>query len=81
MSDAASNQASPDGAVLDIRILHGSPDDEAVAALTAVVSAALEELAAEANREESTVNAWAQSQRQLRGTLRPGAGAWRGFSA
>ena len=66
---------------LDIKITGGNPSPEEIAAVTAVLHSALEELAAEANREESTVNAWAQSQRQLRGTLHPGVGAWRGFSA
>ena len=66
---------------LDIKITGGNPSPEEIAAVTAVLHSALEELAAEANREESTVNAWAQSQRQLRGTLHPGPGAWRGFSA
>ena len=64
----------------DIRITGGNPSPEEIAAVTAVLHTALEEIAAEANREESTVNAWAQSQWQLCGTLRPGAGAWRGLS-
>ena len=77
----ARNGLDPSSSAPDIRITGGNPSPEEIAAVTAVLHTALAELAEEANREESPVNAWAQSQRQLRGTLRPGPGAWRGFSA
>jgi len=69
-------------AALDLRILAGNPDAEEVAAVTAVVSAVLEELAE--NNERSIVrhpDAWQRSQRSLRGAVHAGPGAWRGFSA
>jgi len=69
-------------AALDIRILAGNPDAEEVAALTAVVSAVLEELAE--NNERSAArhpDAWFRSQRALRSAVHAAPGAWRGFSA
>ena len=67
---------------LDIRILGGNPDAEEVAALTAVVSAVLEELAENNERGVSRhPSAWQKSQRSLRGTVHAEPGAWRGFSA
>jgi predicted amidohydrolase YtcJ len=65
----------------DIRIIGGSPTPEEVAAVTAVLQATLDELAAEeALLSGVRTSAWQRSQRGLRGELRPGAGAWRGFS-
>ena len=67
---------------LDIRIIGGNPDAEEVAALAAVVSAVIEELAE--NNERSGANhpsAWQRSQRSLRGAVHAAPGNWRGFSA
>jgi len=67
---------------VDIQITGGSPTPEEVAAVTAVLQATLDELAAEqAMRSGLAVTAWQRSQRQLRAPLHPGPGAWRGFSA
>ena len=67
---------------LDIRILGGNPGAEEVAALTAVVSAVLEELAENNERGASRYpSAWQRSQRQLRGEVHAAPGSWRGFSA
>jgi len=48
-----------------------------IAAVTAVVTAALEELSAEQSAEPAEVSAWRRSQRGLRLPIHPGAGAWR----
>ena len=66
----------------DIRIVRGNPTPAEVAAVTAVLSGVLEELADERGRELGTgTSAWQRSQRALRVPLAPGHGAWRGFSA
>ena len=68
-------------AALDLRIIAGNPDAEELAAVTAVVSAVLEELAE--NNERSAArypDAWQRSQRVLRSGVHAGPGAWRGFS-
>ena len=66
----------------DIRIVRGNPTPAEVAAVTAVLSGVLEELADERGRELGTgTSAWQRSQRSLRVPLAPGHGAWRGFSA
>ncbi len=75
MTDAASPAESP------IRVLTADLTPEEIAAVTAVVQAALDELADSAATESGpAVSAWQRSQRNIRGTLTPGPGAWRGFS-
>ena len=70
-----------DGVETDLAVISGSPDPSDMAAITAVLAGVLDELAAEQGRRESAApSAWARSQRDLRTTLRPGAGAWRSFS-
>ena len=60
----------------DIRIVGGNPDAEEIAALTAVLTAALDELAGEQRRAQSSgPTAWQRSQRAVRTPLVPGA--WR----
>lgn len=60
----------------DIRILGGNPDAEEVAAITAVLAAALDELAGEQRRAQSSgQTAWQRSQRAIRRPLV--RGAWR----
>ncbi|MGE3193616.1 MAG: acyl-CoA carboxylase epsilon subunit [Microbacteriaceae bacterium] len=60
----------------DIRILGGNPDAEEIAAITAVLAAALDELAGEERRAQSTgPTAWQRSQRPIRRPLV--RGAWR----
>ena len=60
----------------DIRILGGDPDDSEIAAVTAVLSAALDELAGEQRRRQSAgTSAWQRSQRSVRSPLV--RGAWR----
>lgn len=63
----------------DIRILGGEPTPAEIAAVTAVLTAALDQLAGESRRRaESGPNAWQRSQRDIRGPLP--FGAWRTFS-
>ena len=64
----------------EIRILGGSPTDEDIAAVTAVLTAALDELASESRRSgERGPTAWQVSQRDIRSPLP--FGAWRDFQA
>ena len=54
----------------DIRITSGNPTAEEIAAVTAVLSAALEELAGEYRRQANVApSAWTRSQRSLRESL------------
>jgi Acyl-CoA carboxylase epsilon subunit len=65
----------------DVAVIAGHPDAEELAALTAVLAGALDELAAEQGRREATAtNAWARSQRTVRAPIQVGPGAWRSFS-
>lgn len=65
MSDASSADAGP-----DIRFLRGNPDAEEVAAITAVLTAALDELAGEQRRRQSSgPSPWQRSQRNVREPL------------
>jgi hypothetical protein len=54
----------------EIRITGGNPDAEEIAAITAVLSAALDELAGEQRRRQSAgPSAWQRSQRTVREPL------------
>jgi hypothetical protein len=62
----------------DIRIAGGNPSDEDIAAVTAVLGLALEELAGDhGRRQRLTPSAWERSQRSVRTPLTPGA--WKSF--
>jgi len=62
--------------VTDIRIVGGNPDPNEIAAVTAVLSAALEELAGDERRAQAAgPSAWQRSQRTVRTPLV--RGAWR----
>ncbi len=64
-----------------IRVIAGNPDVEELAAVTAVLTAALEELAAESGaRAQPGPSAWERSQHTLRAPVHPGYGVWRSFS-
>ncbi|MCU1550237.1 MAG: hypothetical protein JWR36_797, partial [Glaciihabitans sp.] len=68
-------------AVADVVVLSGAPDAADVAAVTAVLSGVLEELAEEQGRRRlAGASAWERSQRSLRAPLVAGPGQWRGFS-
>lgn len=63
-----------------IRILGGDPTPEEIAAVTAVLSAALDQLAGESHRRAAAgPTGWQASQRGVRTPLP--FGAWRNFSA
>jgi hypothetical protein len=60
----------------DIRIVSGDPDAEEIAAITAVLSAALDELGGEQRRRQNGgPSGWQRSQRAIRSPLV--RGAWR----
>ncbi|MFC5503434.1 acyl-CoA carboxylase epsilon subunit [Lysinimonas soli] len=60
----------------DIHISGGSPTPEEIAAVTAVLTAALEELAGESRRRQRLApTAWERSQRAVRTPLGPGTWA------
>jgi hypothetical protein len=60
----------------DIRIVSGNPDPEEIAAVTAVLSAALDELGGEQRRRQNGgPSGWQRSQRGVRSPLV--RGAWR----
>ncbi|WP_213814565.1 acyl-CoA carboxylase subunit epsilon [Glaciihabitans sp. dw_435] len=64
-----------------IRVVSGNPTDIEIAAVTAVLSGVLEELAGELGRATPAgPSAWNKSQRDIRKPLVPGAGNWRGFA-
>jgi hypothetical protein len=63
-----------------IRVVGGDPTVEELAAVTAVVSAALDAVAGERRRKaQSSQSAWQRSQRPVRTPLRPGT--WVTFGA
>lgn len=66
----------------ELRFLTPGVTPEEVAAVTAVLAAAAAEQAEAATeaRAERGPDGWARTQRALRSELRPGTGAWRGFS-
>jgi hypothetical protein len=63
-----------------IRITGGLPSDEEIAALTAVLTGALDELAGDDRRRQRLApSAWERSQRAVRTPLTPGT--WQTFGA
>ena len=64
----------------DLRIISRAVTADEIAAVTAVVQGALEELAAaEDVKGGRRVSAWERSQRSIRTTITPGPGKWRSF--
>jgi hypothetical protein len=64
------------------RVLRGNPTDLEIAAVTAVLSAMADELAAERGAPSTVArSAWDRSRRNLRTPIHPGPGMWRSFSA
>ncbi|MDQ1547623.1 MAG: hypothetical protein QOH69_2527 [Actinomycetota bacterium] len=81
MTHAGAEGAPAETVEADITVISGNPDVEELAAVTAVLSEVLEELAAEQGRRElAGPSAWARSQRGIRPPVQPGHGAWRSFS-
>ncbi len=65
----------------ELRIVSRNATPEEIAAVSAVLSASLEELSAAQSVDDTTpISAWAASQRPIRRELKPGPGAWRNFS-
>ena len=80
-SSAAAAGDEVEIAGVEIQVLSGAPDDTDIAAITAVLSEMLDELAAEQGRiQQATTSAWARSQRTVRAPIHAQAGAWRSFS-
>jgi Acyl-CoA carboxylase epsilon subunit len=72
---------APEPVETQLTVISGSPDASDMAAVTAVLTDVLDELAAEQGRRKlSGTSAWARSQRSVRAPLHPGHGAWRSFS-
>ncbi|MES1212845.1 MAG: acyl-CoA carboxylase subunit epsilon [Leifsonia sp.] len=68
------------GADPQIRITGGAPSDHEIAAITAVLTAALDELAGESRRRQRLApTGWERSQRAVRTPLTPGT--WQTFGA
>ncbi len=64
----------------DLRILSPGASPHDVAAVTAVLRTALDNLAANAGADSGpAVSAWLRDQRPIRGSISAGAGAWRGI--
>ena len=75
MSDAA-----PHDEQLEFTVVAGNPTAEELAAVTAVIQAVIAEQGDNDRRHARRgMSAWQRSQRAVRGTLRPGYGAWRSF--
>ena len=71
----------PDAGALDLRIISQGASAEEIAAVTAVITASLDELASTmAVDAAAPASAWQRSQRSVRSTLVYGAGNWRNFS-
>jgi len=68
---------SPEPEMSPIRVVSRNATALDIAAVTAVVTAALEELSAEQSATAPEVSAWRRSQRGLRTAIHPGPGAWR----
>lgn len=62
-------------------VISGNPTPAELAAVTAILSAAIEEAKTTGRRtEERGLNAWQLAQRPIRASLNRGVGTWRSFS-
>jgi hypothetical protein len=76
----ASNSPTDDAAH-SFSVVGGNPSASEIAAVTAVVTNVLDELAAERGRRATVdVSAWQRSARPVREPIVRGLDAWRGFS-
>jgi uncharacterized protein (DUF1800 family) len=73
---------SPADAPVDFRVISGNPTASELAAVTAVLTAAIEDLEDVRRRaeEQHGQTAWQRTQRPIRTPLSRGAGIWRSFS-
>ena len=70
---APAGPARADRSSPEIRILGGDPSPQEIAAVTAVLASALDELAREDRTEETPLSVWARTRRALRSPL---SGDW-----
>ncbi|NYF11571.1 hypothetical protein HDC94_002727 [Leifsonia sp. AK011] len=77
MTDSGAEPTGADVEMSPIRVVSRNATAVDIAAVTAVVTAALEELSSEPSAEPAEVSAWRRSQRGLRSPIHPGPGAWR----
>ena len=79
--DGLKKTVGTDGAAPRFAIVAGNPTATELAAVTAVLTGMLEELAEHNNRRaDSRQSAWQRSQKPIRAAISCGVGAWRGFS-
>lgn len=82
-TDAASAASAdtPEVAPASFTVVAGDPTPAELAAVTAVMSAVLEEIATDhAAAAAPAVSAWRRSQRAIRTPITRGMDSWRGFS-
>jgi hypothetical protein len=64
---------------LDLRIVSPNATPTEIAAVTAVLTAAVDELSAQHQDERPAESQWQRTRRPLRTPVQPGPGAWRSF--
>lgn len=80
MTDAANDEA-PAALASSLRIVSRGATTEDIAAVTAVLTAALDELAGGLEPHGgSTLSGWRRSQRPIRAAIAPASGQWRSFT-
>jgi uncharacterized protein (DUF1800 family) len=74
--------SSPADAPVDFRVISGNPTASELAAVTAVLTATIEDLEGVRRHaeEEHSQTAWQRNQRPIRTPLSRGAGTWRSFT-
>lgn len=83
MTERAGEVAPADGSVVaaELRVLSGNPTDAELAAVTAVLTATIEDERDSAGRaSDPQRSAWQRAQRPIRLPLSRGVGTWRSFS-
>lgn len=77
-SQAPERSEEPEAVSIDV--LSGDPTAAELAALTAVITALVEEQGDRDADVARSVSGWDRSRRAVRSPLYPGLGAWRGFT-
>jgi acyl-CoA carboxylase epsilon subunit len=75
-SPSNGEQETPDEQDLTLRVVHGKPDDDELAAMVAVVAALSATMATDVPTMTSR-SGWSDAVARVRAPLRPGPGAWR----
>jgi uncharacterized protein (DUF1800 family) len=75
-------ETPPAEAPIDFRVISGNPTASELAAVTAVLTATIENLedVRRQAEEQHVQTAWQRTQRPIRTPLDHGTGTWRGFS-